>query len=237
MSVNNSPLRKYFGQNYGRKEDSLEARANEANQFVDYKGQLLLKNQYDALAAVAEQYAKKPEELTGVVIESGLIKMLNFWCMPIQTSDRTLTIPKELSSLQTLCCNNNHFQSLILSNELTSLRVLDCGDNQLYSLVLPKELTALEVLDCHKNQLHSLDLPKELISLQRLDCQKNYLQSLVLPQDFTSLKELYCGNNQLQSLVLPIALKALKILHCDGNPFLPREILSELRSRGVTVYG
>jgi len=190
--MNNSPLRKYFGQNYGKKEDSLEARAMAANQFVDYKGQLLLKNQYDALAAVAEQYEKMPEELVDIVLESGLVRNINFWHMPIKSSNGTLTIPKEFSALRKLYCYDNQLQSLIL--------------------------------------------PKELISLQELDCSRNYLQSLVLPKELTSLQVLGCSGNQLQSLDIPKELNALKILYCDGNPSLPREVLSELRSRGVAVH-
>jgi len=234
--VNNSPLRKYFGQNYGRKEDSLEARAMAANPMIDYKGQPIFKDQYDALAAVAEQYAKKPEELTIVGIEAGLVKKLSLRDMCIQTSDGTLTVPNEFSSLRELYCCEHKLQSLVLPKELTSLQVLYCYDNQLQSLVLPKELTSLHRLYCSYNQLQSLVLPKELISLQRLDCDRNFLQSLVLPKELTSLRFLSCGVNHIQSLVLPKELNALKILYCDGNPSLPRETLSELRSRGVEVH-
>jgi len=233
--MNNSPLRKYFGQNYGRKEDSLEARANAAKPMVEYKGQPIFKDQYEALTVVAGQYAKKPEELNVVFIESGLVRKLDLGNIPIKTKDSKLTIPKEFASLQILDCHNNQLDALMLPAELTSLEKLSCGDNQLYSLVLPKELTALQVVDCRKNQLHFLDLPKELISLQQLDCGRNYLQSLVLPKELTSLRHLVCSNNILGSLVLPKELNALQAVSCSGNS-LPRELISEFRSRGVTVY-
>jgi len=212
--MNNSPLRKYFGQNYGRREDSLEARANAANPMIEYKGQPIFKDQYDALTVVAGQYAKMPEELTKVVLESGLVKKLDFRGLSIKTSDGALTIPKELISLQYLNCADNQLQSLALPKELTSLEVLCCEANHLYSLELPKELTSLYALDCSVNQLHSLELPKELTSLQVLDCHKNQLHCLDIPRE----------------------LKSLNILHCDGNPSLPRDVLLELRSRGVLVY-
>jgi len=258
MSVNNSPLRKYFGQNYGRKEDDLEVRANAENQFVDYQGQLLLKNQYDALTAVAGQYGKMPEELRDVEIESGLVRKLDLNHMPIKTSDGTLIIPKELTSLQqlncqdnqlqflllpkeltslqVLCCSYNQLQSLVLPKELTLLKEFYCGNNCLQTLILPKELTSLQVLYCGTNRLQSLVLPKELTSLQGLYCNDNQLLSFVLPKEFTSLQHLGCVRNQLRSLMLPIELKALKTVFCGGNPSLPREVISELRSRGVEVH-
>jgi len=191
--MNNSSLRNYFGQNYGRKEDDMEARANAAKPMVEYKGQPIFKHQYEALAAVANQYAKKPEELTNVVLESGLVRRLILRLMPIKTSDGTLTIPKELNSLQ----------------------VLNCYINDLESFILPKELNSLQQLDCSHNPLKSLVLHKELISLQYLDCSFTDLRSLALPEEH----------------------KALKVVCCGGNPFLPRAVLFELRSRGVIVFG
>jgi len=171
--LHNSPLRKYFGQNYGRKEDSLEGRANAANPMFVYKGQPIFKDQYEALTVVAGQYAKIPEELRDVGIESGLVRVLITTSIPIKTSDGTLTVPNEFSSLRALYCHDNQLRSLVLPKELASLQVLYCHINQLQSLVLPKELTSLQTLSCGYNQLQSLDIPKELKALKTLHCFGN----------------------------------------------------------------
>jgi len=171
--MNNSPLRKYFGQNYGRREDDLEQRVIALEPLAYFRGTRIFKSQYDALLHFSEQYRLQPTELPAVHIESGMVTKLYADFKSIQTNDKSLIVPPALSALQVLNCANNYLHSLVIPDELTALRELQCYSNNLTSLVLPKELKSLQLLDCRFNAISSMRLPSHLTDLKTVYCYGN----------------------------------------------------------------
>jgi len=195
----------------------------EPDNFLQFMGYTLLKEQYVALEEFCSQYNMTPEEMfsepDSLEVENGLVTIINSAGKNICNSDKKLFVPKQLEYLQELNCSNGGLIEII--GLPARLQEFSCGKNLLGGLPeLPQQLLELY---CYDNPLGKLpELPSQL---QILKCSKNQLAFLpILP---LQLSELSCWNNQLT--VLPELPQYLQILDCSGNqltsfPELPQRL-------------
>jgi Leucine-rich repeat (LRR) protein len=143
----------------------------------------------------------------------------------------SISIPPQLTSLQTLYLGFNHITSISIPPQLTSLQTLILSNNNLGSISIPPQLTSLQYLDLNQNNLGSISIPSELTSLQSLYLSQNQLTNTIsIPPQLTSLQSLYLISNQLTSISIPRQLTSLQSLYLGQNQLTSISIPSELTS-------
>jgi len=215
----------------------------ESETIVMFNDQLLSKAQYVALEELCLQYNSSPEMMFAkpdtLEIENGLVTAIKTTWAITHTSDKKLSIPKNIKYLRKLECVFNELEQI--AGLPAQLQDFDCSHNQLcelpdlpyqlYSLdcacndlsVLPELPAKLEYLSCLKNKL--CNLPVLPAKLQNLFCHTNKLCGL--PELPARLQNLICGENKLAAL--PELPAQLQILNCKNNelsalPKLPPQL-------------
>jgi hypothetical protein len=120
---------------------------------------------------------------------------------------------------------------------LTALRELWLGLNQIRDITPLSGLAALRYLVLSGNQIQDLGPLSGLTALTELGLSENRIQDVAPLSNLPALQCLDLHCNQIQDIAPLASLQSLRGLLVQANPLGPtsREVLSELRARGVFV--
>ncbi|MBO1030479.1 leucine-rich repeat protein [Tessaracoccus sp. SD287] len=128
-----------------------------------------------------------------------------------------VTLPANLTALESVDLYGNKMTSLVIPPTLTSLRRIEATGNQLSSLTIPETLVSLAYVDLTWNELTSFSPPETLTSLTTLFLDQNRITSLTLPDTLTRLQSVHATSNLLPNLVVPESLTELRSLELGSN--------------------
>ena len=182
---------------------------SEQDNFMQFKGYVILKEQYAALVKLCKQYRTTPEGIfkgsDSFEAEAGLVTKIDLHNRALQTFTKQLTMPEVLTQLEYLdisfCAIE---QELIIPKTLARLKYFDCSWNtRMGKLIISEAFEELETINCEAISAFKLPLPKTLTKLTELYCSRNHLQTLVIHETFTQLKKLSCHTNHGLELIIP----------------------------------
>mmetsp|Transcript_2698 Transcript_2698/g.4753 ORF Transcript_2698/g.4753 Transcript_2698/m.4753 type:complete len:268 (-) Transcript_2698:728-1531(-) len=153
------------------------------------------------------------------------------------TENDSMLILRLLWKKDLIAFTDRDISDLSVLSAFTNLETLILSSTQVSNISTLSVLTKLQVLYLSCTQVSDISALAPLLNLTHLYLGSNQISDISALSQLTNLQVLDLSDTQVSNVTVLLNLTNLKFLHLTGSHVTDRFVVSELKARGVRVFG